>query len=277
MSNSVPLNSHARSQTGSTVKGWLSQIPAWLVSLLILIILLALAEVGARTGYISRLVLPAPSAVASILWEDLTKHQYLFGHFATSLQSTVIGFILGAIVAILTAGVLAMVHFLEKVMTPFVVAFQSMPKIALAPLIVLWFGFGRVSEVVIVMAVCFFPIMVNTLQGLRIRDRDHYELFKSLGASRYQMFIGLRVPHAVPYIFAGLHLGIIFALIGTVVAEFVGTNSGLGYAMLAAKASFDVPRVYACMVLLMLMGVGLNLIMEGVERRVAFWVKDVST
>jgi len=114
------------------------------------------------------------------------------------------------------------------------------------------------------------------LQGLKIRDRTQFELFQSLGATRWQMFVHLRLPSAVPYIFAGLHIGAIFALIGAVVAEFVGTGSGIGYAMLQAKASFDVPGVYVCLVLLMVLGTLLNFIMRRLEQRVAFWIPDVS-
>jgi len=111
---------------------------------------------------------------------------------------------------------------------------------------------------------------------LKIRERDRYELLRSLGATKWQMFAHLRLPDALPYIFAGLHVGAIFALIGTVVAEFVGSGQGIGYAMLAAKAQFDVAGVYACLVILMALGIALHWLMASIEHRVAFWVEDLS-
>jgi NitT/TauT family transport system permease protein len=251
------------------------RLPASAWSALLAVLLLGLAEYGARNGYISRLILPAPSAVVQVLWEGFVS-TFLLEHIASSAWSTLVGFVLGAAIAIGIAGLLATIPTLERILSPFIVAFQSLPKIAVAPLIVLWLGFGDVSKIAIVMVVCFFPIMVNSLQGLKIRDRNHYELFRSLGATRLQMFFGLRLPHAVPYIFAGLHIGALFALIGTVVAEFVGSDKGLGYVMLQAKANFDVPSVYACLALLMAMGILLNGLMGWLEKKVSFWAQDVS-
>lgn len=233
------------------------------------------AEIAARKGLVTLLVLPAPSQIWAALVDGFASGIYLDNTFST-LWSVVVGFLLGTAVAVVLAGILSSLPFLEKVVTPFVVAFQSMPKIAIAPLIIIWFGFGEVSKIIIVLTVCFFPILINTLHGLKVRDRDHYELFKSLGATRWQMFFRLRLPHAVPYIFAGLHIGVIFALIGTVVAEFVGSNSGVGYLMLQAKATFDTPAVYACLLILMLMGMLLHFIMAQIETRVAFWANDIT-
>jgi NitT/TauT family transport system permease protein len=127
-----------------------------------------------------------------------------------------------------------------------------------------------------VITACFFPILMNALHGLKVRDRDHLELMRSLGATRLQLFVRLRLPNAMPYIFAGLHIGVIFALIGTVVAEFVGTNAGIGYVMLQAKANFDIASVYACLLMLMVIGVLLHTAMKQLEKRAAFWAQDIS-
>lgn len=250
------------------------KLPAPVWSCLIAVVLILTAEYMAKAGHVSRFILPAPSEVWSVLWEGFGSG-FLVEHTISSAYSTLAGFILGSLLAISVAGVLSSSPQLERIMTPFIVAFQSMPKIAIAPLIVLWLGFGDISKVVIVMVVCFFPIMVNTLQGLKIRDQNQYELFRSLGASRFQTFFGLRLPNAVPYIFAGLRIGSIFALIGTVVGEFVGADQGLGYVMLQSKANFDVPGVYACLLLLMLMGVLLNAAMAFCEQKVSFWTRQL--
>ena len=247
----------------------------WALSALLAAALLAGGEYVADSGWVSPLIMPAPSEVFAAMVAGFQSGSYLADTLSTT-GSLLAGFAIGTAISLILAGILISVPLLERVLNPFIVAFQSMPKVAIAPLIILWIGFGEASKIVIVVTVCFFPIMVNTMQGLRIRDRDRYELLRSLGATRWQMFRHLRLPDAMPYIFAGLHIGAIFALIGAVVSEFVGSSAGLGYAMLQAKASFDVPGVYVCLFLLMVLGVLLNAIMTRIERRVSFWAKDLS-
>ncbi|MBC5767853.1 ABC transporter permease [Ramlibacter albus] len=244
-------------------------------SFTLLVLLVGLAEVAAQRGWVSKLVLPAPSQIWAVLVDGFTSGFYL-PHLRSTVGSIFAGFFIAATAAITIAGTLASVPVLERVLTPFFVAFQSMPKVAIAPLVVIWFGFGELSKTVIVITACFFPILMNALHGLKLRDRDHLELMRSLGATRLQLFVRLRLPHALPYIFAGLHIGVIFALIGTVVAEFVGTNAGVGYVMLQSKANFDLPSVYACLLLLMAIGVLLHALMKQLEKRVAFWAQDIS-
>jgi len=238
------------------------------VSLFIAIALLVLAEVAAGEKWISPMVLPKPSAVFSVLTEGLRDGTYIVS-IVSSMSSLVVGFILAFVAAIVIAGVISSNRFIERVFTPYIVAFQSMPKVAVAPLVVLWLGFGELSKIMIVVIVCFFPMMVNTVQGLKVRHQDHDELMRSLGANSWQQFLLMRLPHAVPYIFAGVRIGVIFALIGVVVAEFVGTNAGVGFSMLQAKSQFDVPSVYACLLILMVMGLVLNFLTSICERRVA--------
>lgn len=268
-----PQATHAN--TSKTDSSWQRLRPEYAISLMILIALLAWAEYAARTGLVSRLVIPAPSRVWAVLVEGFATGFYI-EHISSTVTALIFGFLIAATVAITLAGILSSIPVIERIMTPYLVAFQSMPKIAIAPLIVIWFGFGSTSKIIIVVTACFFPILMNALHGLKLRERDHYELLRSLGANRLQLFIHLRLPHAVPYIFAGLHIGVIFALIGTVVAEFVGTAAGIGYVMLQAKANFDLPSVYACLILLMILGVSLHAIMGWLEHRIVFWAKDLS-
>jgi NitT/TauT family transport system permease protein len=244
-------------------------------SLFLLIVLLGAAEAATRSGLVSPLVLASPSQVWAVLVDGFSSGFY-FPHLRSTIGSIFAGFFIAGSAAIAIAGTLASIPVLERVLTPFFVAFQSMPKVAIAPLVVIWFGFGELSKTVIVITACFFPILMNALHGLKLRDRDHLELMRSLGATRLQLFLRLRLPHALPYIFAGLHIGVIFALIGTVVAEFVGTNAGIGYVMLQSKANFDLPSVYACLLLLMAIGVLLHTLMKQLEKRVAFWAQDIS-
>lgn len=251
------------------------RVPDRVYSVLLAVVLLAAAELAARWELVSDLILPAPSAVLNALFDGFARGTY-WQHIWSTVSATGLGFALAAVTAIMLAGALASVPFLERVLLPFVVAFQTLPKIAIAPLIVLWLGFGSLGKTFVVTVVCFFPILVNALQGLKIRDRNQFELMRSLGASRWQTFRYLRMPNALPYIFAGLHIGVIFSLIGAVVSEFVGSRSGLGYILLSDKAQFNVPGVYAILTLLMVLGLALHWIMKFAERRIAFWAQEVT-
>lgn len=247
----------------------------WPYSVGLAVAIVAIAEISARRGWVSDLVLPAPSEVAQALADGLSNG--LFGPaIVSTVTATLAGFLLATVIALAVAGLLSSVPFLERVLLPFIVSFQTLPKIAIAPLVILWLGFGSLGKVSVVTIVCFFPILVNSLQGLKIRDRDRYELIRSLGASRWLTFRYLRLPTAVPYIFAGLHIGIIFALIGAVTAEFVGSRSGLGYVLIQNRAAFNVPGVFSVLFLLMVVGLAMDGLMRVVERRFAHWAGDIS-
>lgn len=239
------------------------------------VVFLAAVELLARSGVVSPLLLPAPSAVLNTLISGTSSGLYI-EHIASTAGSAVGGFAIAVVVAFIISAILVSSPFIERVIYPYIVAFQTLPKVAIAPLIVIWLGFGSTSKVTIVAIVCFFPILVNTLQGLRIRDRNQYELMRTIGASRLQMLRFLRLPNALPYVFAGFHVGVVFSLIGAVVAEFVGSLSGLGYLLLIEQSAFNVPGVFAILVILMVIGIVLHLIMGFAERKIAFWTSDVS-
>jgi NitT/TauT family transport system permease protein len=255
-------------------RAW-AAVPDPLLSLLVTVAVLGLAEVAARNEWVSRLILAAPTDVARTLWAGLADGIY-WRHIGSTMQATLGGFLLAAVSGIAIAGLLASVPRLERVFLPIIVALQTVPKIAIAPLIILWLGFGGGGKTVIVTIVCFFPILVNSLQGLRMRDRAHLELMQSLGATRWQMFRYVRVPNSLPYIFAGLHISILFALLGAIVAEFVGSRAGLGWLLLQARAQFNVAGVFAILILLMVIGLVLHHAVHWLERRIAFWAKDVT-
>lgn len=252
-----------------------ASVPNPVYSAVVAIVATGLAELAARNELVSTLILPAPSAVFRNLVDGLGSGLYIT-HMMATLIPSVMGFVVSAVVAIALGGLLGSVQRLEKVFMPFVIAFQSTPKIAIAPLIVLWLGFGWLSKSSIVGIVVFFPILVNTIHGMRIHERERVELMRVMGATNLQLFRYMRLPNAVPYIFAGLHIGVIFSLIGAVVAEFVGTRAGLGALMLQQKALFNVPGVFALLFMLMFIGVMMHLIMRVIERKVAFWARDTS-
>jgi NitT/TauT family transport system permease protein len=149
--------------------------------------------------------------------------------------------------------------------------FQAMPKVALAPLIIVWFGLGLTSKVVNAALVAFFPLMVNTIVGLRSAEEDKVNLMKSLAATRGQIFWMLQLPNAMPYIFAGLEIAMIFALIGAIVAEFVGAQAGLGMLIQSMNFTMDVAGQFSVLLLLSMIGLTLNWIVAAVRQRVLFW------
>jgi NitT/TauT family transport system permease protein len=253
----------------------LDAVPDRLLTLLVTLGILALAEVAARNEWVSRLILAPPTDIFRTLWAGLLDGIY-WRHAWSTLAATLGGFGLAAVSAITIAGLLASVPRLERIFMPIIVALQTVPKIAIAPLIILWMGFGGGGKTIIVTIVCFFPILVNTMQGLRMRDRAQYELMQSLGASRWQMFRYVRVPNALPFVFAGFHIAILFALLGAIVAEFVGSRAGLGWLLLQARAQFNVAGAFAILILLMVIGSLLYRIVHFLERKIVFWAKDVT-
>jgi NitT/TauT family transport system permease protein len=146
-----------------------------------------------------------------------------------------------------------------------------MPKVALAPLIIVWFGLGLTSKVVNAALVAFFPLMVNTIVGLRSAEEDRINLMRSLAATPLQIFWMLQLPNALPYIFAGLEIAMIFALIGAIVAEFVGAQAGLGMLIQSMNFSMDVAGQFSVLLILSVLGLILNSIIVGIRRRVLFW------
>lgn len=250
-------------------------IPDYCYTAVVVLVILGAAEVSAQQRWVSHLVLPAPSDVFGALRAGFISGRYWAAILAT-LGATFAGFAIASAIAILVGGILGSVKRLEDVFMPLVFALQATPKIALAPLVILWLGFGAESKIVVVGIICFFPVLVNTLAGMRIRDRDQVELLRVLGASKYQLLRYIRLPNAVPYIFAGLHVGIIFALLGAVVAELIGSDAGLGYLLIQEQALFNVPGVFAIIMILMFVGIILNRIVVAVESRVAFWAQDTS-
>jgi NitT/TauT family transport system permease protein len=245
----------------------------WLVSLLVLIAFLVAIETCSRLSLISPMVLPSPTAIGSTL-ADLFTSGMVWPHLESTLVSTALGFMIAVAAGVTIAAILTAFHRLERIFYPFIVAFQTLPKIAIAPLVIIWLGFGSSSKITIVAIVSFFPILVNTMQGLRLRDPERQELMTALGASKWQTFRYVRLPAALPYIFAGLQIGIIFALIGTVAAEFVGSSQGLGVLLIQQKALFNVPAVYAVLVIFMVLGVSIHVIMRVLEHRITFWDQE---
>lgn len=228
--------------------------------------LLGLWELLVRQWGLSALVLPAPSAIAASLWTGLATG-YFWPHILATLQALLLGLAAGSAVGLLAGMALAESELLERVLKPYVVVSQVVPKLALAPLFVLWFGFGMLPTVLITALICFFPLMENTLTGLRQVDAQRLQLFRMLGATRLQTLLRLKLPTGLPAILAGLRVAVVLALVGAVVAEFMGASRGLGAVVIAAQGMMDTALMFAALVLIAAMGLLLYQACLVLERR----------
>lgn len=238
--------------------------------LVLMAALLGLWEAAARGFAIPGYILPPPSAVGIALYRGVRSGIFVEHVWVTMLE-TFLGFALGATAGFVLGTAVALSKRFEYYFHPIIIMFQAMPKVALAPLIIVWFGLDLTSKVINASLVCFFPLMVNTIVGLRSADEDRVSLMRSLAASPAQIFWMLRLPGALPAIFAGLEIAMIFALIGAIVAEFVGAQSGLGVLIQSMNFSMDVAGQFSVLFILSLIGLALNGIVTAVRRRVVFW------
>ncbi|KLO59362.1 ABC transporter permease [Delftia tsuruhatensis] len=243
-----------------------SLLHARLLAAALALVLLGLWELLVRQWGLSALVLPAPSAIAASLWTGLATG-YFWPHIWATLQALLLGLAAGSAIGLLAGMALAESELLERVLKPYVVVSQVVPKLALAPLFVLWFGFGMLPTVLITALICFFPLMENTLTGLRQVDAQRLQLFRMLGATRLQTLLRLKLPTGLPAILAGLRVAVVLALVGAVVAEFMGASRGLGAVVIAAQGMMDTTLMFAALVLIAAMGLLLYQACLVLERR----------
>jgi NitT/TauT family transport system permease protein len=225
---------------------------------------------------ISDFILPPPSGIAVALYQGFISGQFVTGLFAT-MSAVVLGFLASAAVAFVLGTLISQIRLVEVTLFPYVVAIQTLPKIAIAPLILIWFGVGIESKVVIAATVSFFPMLVNTIVGLKSTPQDKIDLMRSLSASRWKIFWYVQLPEALPFIFAGLNIGIVLSVLGAIVAEFVGAKAGLGYLILQMNYNMDIAGMFAALVVLGIMGIVLNSAMTFARRRIVFWQSDQQT
>jgi NitT/TauT family transport system permease protein len=256
--------------TGRKSGSRIDRMNAVLISLLSLVVFFLGWEAIIRLTEVSPYVFPAPSKVLEALWYDVRNLDYWLA-VATTMTEILLGFAVGSTLGIGLGTVLALSPIMDRIFYPYIVAFQSIPKVAIAPLMVVWFGFGMTSKFLIVALTAMFPVLINTIAGLRSTDADRLDLLRGLCATPSQRLRYLQFPHAMPYIFAGLNTAIVFSVIGAIVGEFVGARQGLGVVILKANFALDLAAVFSSLVVLGVIGVTLNAAVRLIERRVCFW------
>jgi NitT/TauT family transport system permease protein len=237
--------------------------PLWLI-----VVLIIGWDLCIRLFKIPPYLIPTPWQVVQQLFKEWPM---LWRESLPTLYATLGGFVLSALVGVPIAMWIAYSRLVESFVYPLLVFSQSVPKVAIAPLFVVWFGFGVIPKVIAAFLLGFFPVIVATVQGFKSIESDVIDLARSIGASPLKVFIKFRLPQAMPAIFSGLKVSVTLAVVGAVVGEFVGSNSGLGYVLQKANGTFDLPLMFAALVILSMIGVLLFLVLELIERWVLPW------
>jgi NitT/TauT family transport system permease protein len=247
----------------------------WVTTPLLLVAIVGLWKLCTVVFNVSRVVLPPPEDVAQSLVKLAARPDVWLVHFRTTLAETLIGFGTALVAGVFVGAVLGRVLWLERAVNPFVVTLQVIPKVALVPMFVIWFGFGMTSKVVVAAILAFFPIMLNVLLGVRSVERGHREVMRSLDAGRWQTFAALDFHSTLPYVFAGMEVGIVFALLGAIVGEYLGANEGLGYMVVVSLNALDAPTLYAVIILLAALGLVLFFAVNLAKRWAIPWHDSV--
>ncbi len=237
-------------------------------------VLIIIWELLVRTGVITTIMIPKPSSIGASIIDLYFVSGTIWPHFFITLTEAVLGFCIGAAIAIALAVGSSLSDPFRRYVMPYAIVMNVTPGIALTPVIIAWFGFGMGSKIALAAVISFFPIFVNTLTGLMQVDNEREELFTSLGANRFQIFTRLRVPAALPLLFAGLKIGLTTALIGAVVAEFAQATAGVGVLMNRFSFQLNMGASLATLLSMTLIGLILFYSMEFLDDRLVFWRRE---
>lgn len=237
-------------------------------------------QISVTHFHVPSYVLPAPSDVLGALRDGLIDSPYGRGsywyHWVDTLRSTLAGFVIGSVVGVVLAAIMAESKLFERAFLPYVIIIQSLPKIAVAPLFIIWFGYGIESKVAAASTLTVFPVLMNSLQGFATTSGERLDVMRALQASRWQTFWRIRLPSALPLVFAGLNLAIVYAQLGTIVSEFVGAQRGLGVILLQAQSVSDTAGVFAILVVLAVTGLILITSVRFLHHRMIFWERKTA-
>lgn len=236
------------------------------------ICLLIVWEVVVRMFEVPIFLVPAPSRVAYSLYTMLSSG-LLIWHFGITFLEAVGGFIIAFIVAAVCSAVITESKLAERLIYPYFTAVQSMPKVAIAPLIVIWFGYGYSSKVVLAALLSLFPMLVNFVEGLKSADEGRLKMMRAMDASRMQVLRYVKIPYALPFFFAGIELGGLYAMLGAIVAEFVGASAGVGNWLIAMNVNLDTASTFALLLVLAVYGMTFQRLISALRRRSLFWAQ----
>lgn len=251
---------------GPRIGRWLERI----TSLAIFALMLGTLELVLPALGVQAYIFPRPSAVGGALLSDASSAAF-WGHTVLTLREILLGCLAGSAVGFALGVVLTQSSFAEAVITPYIVALQAVPKVALAPLIVTLLGYGEISKEAIAAIISFFPLLVNVMLGIRSADEGQLELMRSLRASRLQTLRWVQLPTALPAIFGGLEVAVVFSVVGAIVGEFTGAAGGLGYLIEQRSFSLNQAAVFSTLITLSIIGLLLDYLVRALGRRVVSW------
>ncbi len=250
---------------GAALAAWLGRRGG---ALAIFVLLFLVWEFAVHLTGVKEYLLPPPSKVWSEFWR---RHEIVAGGAWVTTQEILAGYAMAVVVSIPLALAVAYSRFMEQAVYPVIVFLQIIPKIAIAPLFIIWFGFGFMPKLLLVFLLSFFPIVVASIAGFKSADRDVMDFARTTGAGGLRLFLKIRLPQALPHIFTGLKVGAALAATAAVVAEFVASDRGLGYLLLQYNGQLDTPMVFATIVILSLIGLVVYYAVEVVERLAIPW------
>ena len=253
----------------------LQRILPWISTPLLLLAIVGVWKLYTSVSGISEFVIPAPEDAWRSLVELMRDPETWTMHVWTTLLETIVGFVIAVVSGVAVGAVLGRIYWLELALRPIIVALQVIPKVALIPIFVILFGFGVTSKIIIAAILAFFPIMLNVMLGVRSVSPGHREVMRSLDAGRWQTFRHLDFHSTLPYVFAGMEVGIVFALIGAIVGEYLGANEGLGNLVVVSLNALDAPQLFAVIILLAALGSVLYFAVTGVKRLMIPWHESV--
>jgi ABC-type nitrate/sulfonate/bicarbonate transport system permease component len=246
----------------------------WILPFLLVLLLIGLWQLAASSGFLAgrlgleSFLVPAPSEIAEVLWTD---RSLIAENARVTLVEVVLGFLIAVVLGLATAAALHLSDLLRRASYPLVVASQTIPIIVVAPILVVWFGYGIGPKLAVIALICFFPVTVNTLDGLQSVDPDRVKMMRTLYAGRRRVFTRVEVPTALPYAFSGAKIAVAVAVIGAVFGEWAGAERGLGYLMLQDNAQLETARLFASVFVLSAIAICLFGLVALLERRVVRW------
>lgn len=215
-------------------------------------VLLALWEIACRYFDVPVFYIPAPSKIIATL---IVGAPLYLDHLGVTMFATIASFAIAMVAGVVLGTLTSEIRFIDRTLSPVLIALQAMPRIALAPIIIVWFGFGPASKIALGAFTAFFPVFVNTAQGMRATDAEQIALMRSLRASRWQIFRKIKLPNAMPYLLAGASIAIIFSMLAVIVGEFLGSNRGMGFLITTQSNQMDTAGVFAAIFILSTIGV----------------------
>jgi NitT/TauT family transport system permease protein len=240
------------------------------------VLLLGLWEVAVRYYEVPVFIVPPPSRVFRSL-VSITTSGLLLQHFLITFQEALGGFLLAVSAAGIFSAAITQSRLAERLLYPYFTALQSMPKVALAPLIIIWFGYGATSKLVLAALLAFFPMLVNFVEGLRSADEGRLKMMRAMDASAWQVLRYVKIPYALPFFLAGIEIGGLYAMLGAIVGEFVGSSAGIGNWLVALNVNLDTATTFALLLVLALYGVLFQKMIAFVRRRALFWARRTTS